>query len=273
MSKISSEYFTTSELAKTCGVTKHTLFHYDDIGLLKPEFVNSKGYRYYSVQQCLVLDLIIVLKKAGSSLEEIKAFLQKQNTPLLINMLKEKQVELEREQRRITQMQNILTSAIKMTEEATLELRNSPKILECLEEYFITTKLDIGDGDKEFAKKLTEHRDYCETNYIDHEFPIWTIISKDRFESGGDYPEYIANQIKASIPEEKMLIKPAGLYAVIDHKGSYDSMPQTYSVIKKFVARKGMKVSGDVYALELHTYWTEKNPDDYKIRIFVQVSH
>jgi len=34
-----------------------------------------------------------------------------------------------------------------------------------------------------------------------------------------------------------------------------------------------MYISGDVYALELHTYWTEKNPDDYKIRIFVQVSH
>ncbi|WP_342551263.1 MerR family transcriptional regulator [Paenibacillus sp. FSL R7-0652] len=273
MSNISNEYFTTSELAKTCGVTKHTLFHYDDIGLLKPEFVNSKGYRYYSVQQCLVLDLIIVLKKAGSSLEEIKVFLQKQNTPLLINMLKEKQVDLEREQRRIAQMQNILTSAIKMTEEAAVELRNAPKILKCQAEYFITTQLDAGDGDKEFAKKLTEHRDYCEKRYIDHEFPIWTIISKDRFESRDYYPEYIANQIKAPISEEKLFIKPAGLYAVIDHKGSYDSMSQTYSVIKKYIARKGMKVSGDVYALDQLTYWAEKNPDDYKIRIFVQVSH
>ncbi|WP_145053631.1 MerR family transcriptional regulator [Paenibacillus xylanexedens] len=273
MSNRLNEYFTTSELAKTCGVTKHTLFHYDDIGLLKPEIVNSKGYRYYSVQQCLVLDLIIVLKKAGSSLEEIKEFIQKQNTPLLINMLKEKQMDLEREQRRIARMQSILKSAIQMTEEATKELQNTPKILECEAESFIVTPLNIGDGDKEFAKKLSEHRDYCEAHYIDHEFPIWTIISKGQFQSGNYYPEYMANKVNTPIPEDMMLIKPAGLYAVIDHKGSYDSMPQTYSVINNFIASKGMNISGNVYALELLTYWTEKNPDDYKIRIYVQVSH
>ncbi|MFF2907468.1 MerR family transcriptional regulator [Paenibacillus sp. NPDC057934] len=273
MSSISTGYFTTSELAKTCGVTKHTLFHYDHIGLLKPEFVNSKGYRYYSLQQCLVLDIINVLKKAGSSLEEIKEFIQKQNTPLFVNILKEKQTDLEKEQLRITRMQSILKSAVKMTEEATEELRNTPTIEICEEEFFIVTPLKLGDGDKEFARKLSEHRDYCEEHYIDHEFPIWTILSKDRFESGDYYPDYMANKVNTPIPVEKMLIKPEGFYAVMDHKGSYESMPKTYSIIKKFIESKGMNVSGNVYGLELLSYLTEKNPDNYKIRIFVGVSN
>lgn len=273
MSRISNEYFTTSELAKTCGVTKQTLFHYDKIGLLKPEFINSNGYRYYSLRQCYVLDIINVLKKAGSSLEEIKEFIQKQNTPLLVNIFKEKQMELEIEKLRITRMQSILKSAIKMTEEAMEELRNTPTIEECEAECFIATPLKLGDGDKEFSRKLSEHRDYCEKYYIDHEFPIWTILSKDRFESGDYYPDYIANKLNTPITVEKMLIKPEGFYAVMDHKGSYESMPQTYSIIKKFIENKGMNVIGNVYGLELLGYLAEKNPDNYKIRISVGVSN
>ncbi len=40
------KYLTTSQFAQICSTTKHTLFHYDEIGLLKPEFVNKKGYRF-----------------------------------------------------------------------------------------------------------------------------------------------------------------------------------------------------------------------------------
>ena len=49
-------YFTTGEFARITGVTKHTLFHYDDIGLFSPEIKQDNGYRYYSVGQLEVFD-------------------------------------------------------------------------------------------------------------------------------------------------------------------------------------------------------------------------
>ena len=33
------DYLTTGELAQLMGITKHTLFHYDDIGLFQPEYI------------------------------------------------------------------------------------------------------------------------------------------------------------------------------------------------------------------------------------------
>ena len=42
---------TTGEFAKICNVKKHTLFHYDDIGLLKPDYYDENGYRFYSYSQ------------------------------------------------------------------------------------------------------------------------------------------------------------------------------------------------------------------------------
>ncbi|MCM3781431.1 MerR family transcriptional regulator [Neobacillus mesonae] len=272
MSGIQQQYFTTSELAKTCGVTKHTLFHYDEIGLLKPEFVNSKGYRYYSLKQCYTLDIINVLKKAGSSLQEIKDFFKNQNTTMFVNLIQQKQRELEVEQLRMKRMQSFLHGAIQMTETVKYDLRVSPMMEECEAEYFITTKLEQFSDEHEYARKLTEHRNFCENNMINHEFPLWSILSNHRFESEEYFPDYIANKLITPIQGEKVVIKPAGQYVVMDHMGSYESMAETYSKIKAFIRSKGMEVSGDVYEVDLLNYLTEENPDNFVIRISAGVS-
>ena len=67
--------YSTGEFAKLCGVKKQTLFHYDDIGLLKPAHVNEKGYRGYSYSQYGDFLMISCLKEAGMSLKEIAAYL------------------------------------------------------------------------------------------------------------------------------------------------------------------------------------------------------
>lgn len=44
-------YFTTGDFAKLCQVTKHTLFYYDEIKVFCPEYIDEKGYRFYSPNQ------------------------------------------------------------------------------------------------------------------------------------------------------------------------------------------------------------------------------
>lgn len=67
--------YTTGQFAELCGVKKQTLFHYDDIGLLKPARVDDNGYRRYSHDQYQDFLLISCLKEAGMSLAEIKEYL------------------------------------------------------------------------------------------------------------------------------------------------------------------------------------------------------
>nr|WP_154892753.1 MerR family transcriptional regulator [Paenibacillus xylanexedens] len=272
MPDISNQYFTTSELAKMCGVTKHTLFHYDEIGLLKPEFINEKGYRYYSFRQSYFLDIIIVLKKAGSSLQEIKEFFQNQNVPQLVNLFKQKEIELGVELLRIKRMQGIMESAIQMTETSMEAIRNIPSIEEHEVEYFIATPL-IESDDKEFSIKLSEHRSYCEEHAIQHEFPIWTLISKESFESGKISLGYVANKLKELIADKKVITKPKGFYAVTDHIGPYDTVSETCFILKKFIQSKGMRVCGSAYTMDLINYFSEQNPDSFVIRISVEVTN
>lgn len=58
------------------GVSKHTLFHYDDIGLFSPEYVAENGYRMYSRYQLETLETILMLRDLGMPLKEIRQFLQ-----------------------------------------------------------------------------------------------------------------------------------------------------------------------------------------------------
>lgn len=86
------------EFAKLTNIPVKTLRYYDEINLLKPEEIDLfSGYRYYSDKQKEDLEIILALKEAGFSLEEIKK--NKDNYSDEI-MLKKKETLL-REQERL----------------------------------------------------------------------------------------------------------------------------------------------------------------------------
>lgn len=60
--------FRIGEFARVNGVTKHTLIHYDDIGLLTPAITGENGYRYYIDKQYSDFSNISQLKELGLSL-------------------------------------------------------------------------------------------------------------------------------------------------------------------------------------------------------------
>lgn len=65
------DYYRTGEFAKLANVTERTLRYYDKIGLLKPSFILSNGYRQYTDADLLKLQKILSLKYLGFSIEEI----------------------------------------------------------------------------------------------------------------------------------------------------------------------------------------------------------
>ena len=123
------DYLSTSEFAKVCGVTKHTLFHYDDVGVLKPAFRDDKGYRYYALKQLSTYDIIVVLKEMNTSLKDIKKYLDNQNTDSFIEILQERSMQLAIEKRKIERTDKMIRNTLRMTAQA---LTNSfkPRIQE-----------------------------------------------------------------------------------------------------------------------------------------------
>lgn len=67
--------YTVTKLAKLSGVSIRTLHWYDEIGLLKPAYYGSNGYRYYEEEQLLILQQILFFRELGFELKLIHKIL------------------------------------------------------------------------------------------------------------------------------------------------------------------------------------------------------
>lgn len=75
---VERELFQIGEVAKMYHLSVGTLRHYEQVGLLKPEYTDpATGYRYYSVRQFEQLTNIRYLRALGLPLDEIAATLQR----------------------------------------------------------------------------------------------------------------------------------------------------------------------------------------------------
>jgi len=63
--------YTVGEMAKLAGITIRSLHHYEDKGLLVPQR-SSNGYRCYSSAEVERLQLILLYRQMGMSLDQIK---------------------------------------------------------------------------------------------------------------------------------------------------------------------------------------------------------
>nr|WP_317324245.1 MerR family transcriptional regulator [uncultured Flavonifractor sp.] len=72
-----NSFFSVGELSKLQNISRQTLIFYDKIGLFQPAYVDpDNGYRYYSSSQLDALDTILLMKKMGLSLDEIRVYMQ-----------------------------------------------------------------------------------------------------------------------------------------------------------------------------------------------------
>ncbi|MBY0752863.1 MerR family transcriptional regulator [Streptococcus sp. 2018037] len=70
-----NEKWTVKQVSQLTGVTVRTLYHYDQIGLLKPAFVAENGYRYYDQENLARLQEILLFRELDFPLKDIQQLL------------------------------------------------------------------------------------------------------------------------------------------------------------------------------------------------------
>jgi DNA-binding transcriptional MerR regulator len=73
---VTDKRFRVGEVARRSGLTVRTLHHYDAIGLLKPSLHSAAGHRLYGVRDLERLELILLYRQMGLSLDDIRAALE-----------------------------------------------------------------------------------------------------------------------------------------------------------------------------------------------------
>ena len=65
-------FYSSGQFAKKAHVTLRTIRYYDNQNILKPSFVTEHGARFYTDEDFVRLQQILLLKYLGFSLEDIK---------------------------------------------------------------------------------------------------------------------------------------------------------------------------------------------------------
>lgn len=106
------------EFSRLSQVTIRTLRHYDNLGLLKPDYIDqTTSYRFYTVEQLPRIHRIIALKELGLSLEQIGSMLDEDlPTSEIRGMLRLKQAEIQQGMREAQRQIEMIEFHLRMIE-------------------------------------------------------------------------------------------------------------------------------------------------------------
>ena len=106
------DLYSSGEFAKMAHVSVRTIRYYDKQNILKPTYITDYGARFYSHEDLVRLQQILLLKYLGFSLDDIREItIDDSNSQMLLNSLN---MQLKLVQDRIEQMQ-MVEKAIKDT--------------------------------------------------------------------------------------------------------------------------------------------------------------
>ena len=269
------QFIKTNDFAKLCDVTKDTLFYYEKIGILKPAVKTENGYRYYSIKQYFTFDIISILKETGSSLKEIKWYLENVDIDVFISLLDNRKEILEKEYKRIEHMKNVLKNTISIIKQTVNENSTEPTTVECDEQYMLIIDFAREEKEKQRMEKIYRHYMFClekgllevlTSGFITKKCNLH-LISRQYYEADHYFCE-ISRKYKSDL----FYVKPKGKYAIVYHKGPYDTIADSYEKLFGYIHDKKLSIIGNAYEFELINFLTARDPKNFIVRIAIEVA-
>ncbi|MFD1738886.1 MerR family transcriptional regulator [Bacillus salitolerans] len=140
-------YVSTGELSKRLNISVRTIRYYNQIGLVQPSKIGGGGKRFYSKEDCLKLEKVLLLKSLSLPLEEIGQIVAEQSTE---NILTGHKAYLEQQLKSINKAIGYTNSLLNIMKlEGTLDLADIITLIVPLQEkqnwgkYFSIEEQDI----------------------------------------------------------------------------------------------------------------------------------
>ncbi len=232
--------FTISEMADLYGLNFRTLRHYDDIGLLKPGYVNpNTGYRYYTTEQFEIMNAILYLRELRVPTSEIKEILEK---------------------RSVSRMQELLYRQLERSRSELEELKNiEGKILNQLKRLNYATNASLGHITEEHMperKIAVLMREF--TKEDDIEYPLREVAGKNA-KNFVIFLGKVGMMLSESNLAQERFDVYSGIFILLDpedeYSGTITSLPESDYLILRY---RGGHADADIYYLTLLSYAANK---------------
>lgn len=173
---------------------------------------------------------------------------------------------------RLMHIHRLMRNTIELTKHALRAEYNVPFLQECPEEYFIAMPFstEYEDYERNQSETIKALLEYLEANLLGEEYPLGSIILKENLRFDEYKEDYYCSKLSSPIQNPLLFVKPAGTYAMLTHKGSYETLSQSYNILKDYIKKSGLQITGNSYEHELLNYLATGRSENYVIEISIQ---
>lgn len=270
------DYFSIGELSKYQNISKQTLIFYDKTGLFRPAYVDPQnGYRYYSAKQIDSLDTILIMKKIGFSLKEIREYMAHYHTADSLLALRRQVEVIDRQMAELALLRSRLLHRCGDMEQAQAYLGQEAPVLveEAPAQSLLLREVEPPYSLREISIATKE----CFAQAFQEKLPIFfqsgVTVPLERIRSGA----YIQAS-HAFLPIEdtdraaNIRRLPAGKRACLYHVGDYQSIGRSYQKLLAYCESHSLAILSDSYEFCINDYITTEDESEYITKIAFYVS-
>lgn len=166
------------EVAKIRNVNVQSLRYYEKLGILIPAYINPEtGYRYYSLEQIMILDTIILCVDLGIPLKDLKNYVDAEGQLEFERLLRDGRKLATRKIKKIESNLNSIDRTLQhIRAQKSFLGREGYYSRFIFERYIITTPCEARMSAKVYEKKLSELFDTAKERQLQASFPHGVIF-------------------------------------------------------------------------------------------------
>lgn len=268
------QLFQIGEVAKMFRVSMGTLRHYENRGLLMPEYTDPEtGYRYYGIRQLEVLNTIRYLRVLDFPLAQIADFLGNRDVSVIEEKLESQKKIIEEKKRELEVIAKKIDHRLQMLRDAASSRLDEISIQEMPESRVRTIhdslKLD-SYLDLEYAiRKLDENQ----KEPLIFLGKVGVGISKEKLERGefGCYDQVTLILDDEDTFEGETEKIPVQTCASVRFCGSHKEAPEYYRKLTEYIREHGYEISGASQEITLIDEGITSNTEKFVTEIRIPI--
>lgn len=287
------DLLTTGEFAKLFGVKKQTLFHYDEVGIFKPDRIGENGYRYYGHTRLEAFSIILMLRNLGVPISDIKEQIDKHSPSALIELLEAKEAEIEERIDVLKWSERYIKKKIELTREGISASRGEVLVTEFPDEFIVSTAYCGEQDERAVNEAIGDHYTYCSRLGLRSRYPdgaviprssvrcaegkdggfeyeyssLYTVVSKNELEAAG-----IGIDVPGEDGSEAEVFSYGGSFLSIYDDRGYERIGSCCNELLEYAREHGIAVGDYFYEDVILDDLSTDGYRNYLVKVSIQIS-
>lgn len=245
--------YSIGEIAKLFHMNIRTLRYYDDIGVLKPAFINQEtGYRYYSTEQFERLNTIRYLRALDVPLAKITEFFEEKDVDMILSLFLEQREKVRQRKTELEKIECKITNRIEQIENALSAPLSHVEVKSLPPRRVVLLKRSFSPADD--LEPLI--RDLSKDHTLDDAIFLGKVgisVSLDDLVNGqfANFSSIFIIVEEGDDTEHCDKILPGGEYATIQFQGTHKDSPAYYTLLMEHLHNQKLQAKGDSVEITL----------------------